>query len=96
MDEQKIFFANIFSLLEALKGEYDELKKADKRFLFQMPWDSTSILANEIIGMGQRIQGIGTRITKEATLFLMGGPYDGEAPGVTPLEAAAETTEVEI
>lgn len=93
MDEQKVFFANIFCLLEALKGEYDELKKADKRFLFQMPWDTTSILANEIIGMGQRIMGIGTRITKEAALFLRGGPYEGEAPGTTPLEAAADKAE---
>lgn len=90
MQEQKILFADVYRLLGSIRGELKVIDKKAQELLYQQPdWESVSMIVNEVFAEAQIMRKMSDAIMQYVVDFLESGPYEGQEPGITPLEVIA-------
>lgn len=91
MEHQKILFADLYRLINAIKDEIKVTNKEIGALLETNPndWESLSITVNHIIAEASLISSIAQGMIQNGDQFLQDGPYAGERAGILPLEQLA-------
>lgn len=94
MDQQKVLFADLYRLLNSIKGETKTAAKMIDTLMFNDDeWEHLSITVNGIITQAELIKAMCKAIVDNADNFLQNGPYANEGAHVTPLEGWANEHE---
>lgn len=87
MEHQKVLFAELYRLINAIKSELKQTGKEIDQLLNGGDWESISMTVNGIVSEAQIIGDMAQAMIDNADLFLRHGPYQGKSAGMLPLEA---------
>ncbi len=87
MEHQKILFADLYRLINAIKNELKQTGKEIDRLLNGGDWESISMTVNGIESGAQIIGDMAKTMIDNADLFPQKGTYQGQSAGMLPLEA---------
>jgi len=90
MNEVKILFADLFRLIGQIKAGTKEMQKLMNDLPNCIDWASMGNLAETIMNQAVRVRSFSDTIVRETIGFIQDGPYEGQQPGKTPMEALAE------
>lgn len=86
MEHQKILFADLYRLINAIKSELKQTGKDIDKLMAYSDWESISMLVNGIVSEAQIIGDMAQAMIDNADLFLRHGPYPDQSAGMLPLE----------
>ena len=90
MNEVKILFADLYRMVGQIKSETKEIQKMANDLPIMIDWVSMANTAEVIMSQAMRVRNLSDAIVHATISFIQNGPYEGQRPGVTPMEALAE------
>lgn len=90
MEEQKILFADLYSLTDSLKDEVKGLGKKIELVLMNSDWTQITMIVNGLVAESEIIARLAANLDECCDRFLHGGPYAGQGAGQLPLEGMVE------